>query len=127
MLVVLLAVFVVPSLLKKKTSTGASAKTLAAQAIDAATVIDRAEEAYRQLHGRFAAHLADLLPTHPRLAADLVGGVSVTLDASTDGRTYLQQISDQYLSLVRSRNGAQLVANSCLVLKSASGVACPAQ
>ena len=124
MLVAMLLLFVLPSLLKKK-SSGTPAKTLAAQAIDAANLIDKAEQSYRQTHGRYAAQLADLLPNHPRLATDLAGGASVTIDAATDGQTYFQQVQTTNLGLVRSRSRGKLIANSCIVLKSASGVACP--
>jgi hypothetical protein len=124
MLLVLLLLFVVPSLLHRRT-TGTSAKTLAGQTIDAFNLIDRAEQAYRLVHRRFTGHLADLLPTHGRLATDLAGGVGVSLDVSTDGQTYLEQVADAYLSLVRSRTGGKVIASSCLVVKSASGVACP--
>ena len=124
LLIVMVLVFVVPSLLKKK-SSGSSAKTLAAQTIDAVNLIDQAEQSYRQTHGRYAAQLADLLPKHPRLAADLAGGALVTIDAATDGQTYLQQVRNTNLGLVRSRTRGRLIANSCVVLKSASGVSCP--
>jgi hypothetical protein len=124
MLVVLVLLFVVPSLLKKK-SSGGSAKTLASQAIDAVNLIDQAEQSYRQTHGRYAGQLADLLPKHPGLAADLAGGALVTIDAATDGQTYLQQVRNTNLGLVRSRSRGRLIANSCVVLKSASGVSCP--
>src|SRR4051812_5719726 len=102
LLVGVLFIFVVPSLLKKKTS-GPKAKTLAAQTIDARDVIDRAEQSYKQTHGRFASHLADLLPGHPGLAADLAGGVAATLDVATDGQTYIAQVENANISLLRSR------------------------
>jgi hypothetical protein len=124
MLIVLVLLFVVPSLLKKK-SSGNSAKTLAAQAVDAMKLIDQAEQSYRQAHGRYAGQLADLLPKHPGLAADLAGGALVTIGAATDGQTYLQQVRNTNLGLVRSRSRGRLIANSCVVLKSASGVSCP--
>lgn len=124
MLVGLVLLLVVPSLLKKK-SSGSSAKTLAAQAIDAVNLIDQAEQSYRHTHGRYAGQLADLLPKHPGLAADLAGGALVTIDVATDGQTYLQQVRNTNLGLVRSRSRGRLIANSCVVLKSASGVSCP--
>lgn len=124
MLVGLVLLLVVPSLLKKK-SSGSSAKTLAAQAIDAVNLIDQAEQSYRQTRGRYAGQLADLLPKHPGLAADLAGGALVTIDVATDGQTYLQQVRNTNLGLVRSRSRGRLIANSCVVLKSASGVSCP--
>ena len=118
--------FVLPTLLKKKSSSGSSSKTQAARAIDAVNLIDQAEQSYRLAHARFTPHLADLVPFHPRLATDLGIGLTVTLDAGTGGKAYLQQVAGSVLSLVRARDGNKIVANSCRVVKSASGVACPA-
>jgi len=118
--------FVLPALLKKKSSSGSSSKTQAAQTIDAVNLIDRAEQSYRMAHGRFTPHLADLVPSHPRLATDFAIGLDVTLDTETGGQGYLQQVASSVLSLVRARSGNKVVAHSCLVVKSASGVACPA-
>ncbi len=125
LLVVLLLLFVVPSLLKKK-SHGPTAKTQAAQTIDAVNLIDQGEESYLSMHSRYTSHLADLVAVHPSLAADLASGLVVTLDASADGQSYVQLAHGAYLSFVRARNGAKLVASKCVVVKSASGVACPA-
>ena len=69
--------------------------------------------------------LADLVPQHNRLADDLATGLSVQLDASTDGQSYLAEVSRDLLSTVRARSGTKLTAHSCLVLKSGSGVNCP--
>lgn len=118
--------FVLPTLLKKKPSSEQSSKTQAAQTIDAVNLIDQAERSYRLAHGRFTSHLADLVPLQPRLATDLAIGLVVTIDAETGGQGYLQQVASSVLSLVRARSGNKVVANSCLVVKSASGVACPA-
>ena len=58
-------------------------------------------------------------------ADDLATGPSVQLDASTDGQSYLAEVSRHLLSTVRARSGTKLTALSCLVLKSGSGVNCP--
>jgi hypothetical protein len=118
-----LALFVVPTLLRKKTASGPSTSTRAAQTIEAMSLIDRGEQTYKTSHGRFTPHLADLLTT--RLANDLAIGLSVQLDVGSDGQRYLAQVESDVLSLVRGRNGATVTAQSCLVLKSGSGVSCP--
>jgi|GEM_PF-1280209 len=123
MLIAFLLVIIVPNLLRKKTTTGPSASTRAAQTIDAMTLIDRGERAYLSAHGRFTPHLADLLTT--RLANDLAIGLAVQLDVGSDGRRYLASVESDVLSLVRGRADAKVIAQSCLVLKSGSGVACP--
>ena len=118
--------FVLPAVLKKKSSSGSSSKTQSAQTIEAVNLIDQAEQSYWLAHGRFTPHLADLVPFHPRLATDLGIGLAVTLDVGTDGHRYVQRVASSVLSLVRARSGNKIVANTCLVVKSASGVACPA-
>ena len=124
LLIAFLLVFLLPSLLRKKTTSGSSASTRAAQTIEAMHLIDKGEEAYRAAHGRFTPHLADLLTT--RLASDLASGLAVQLDVGSDGQRYLAQVESDVLGLVRARTGARVSAQSCLVLKSGSGVSCPA-
>jgi hypothetical protein len=126
--IVLIAVvflFIVPTLFKKHAS-GPSTSTRATQTIDAMNLIDKGEQAYRTAHGRFTSHLADLLPLRKQLAGDLAIGLSVQLDASTNGQSFLAQVASDVLSLVRARGGVKVTAQSCLVLKSGSGVTCPA-
>ncbi len=50
----------------------------------------------------------------------------MNLDVSTDGNTYYAHVTSTVLGLVRARSGAKEIESSCLVLKSGSGVACPA-
>ena len=125
--IVLIAVaflFIAPTLFKKHTS-GPSTSTRATQTIDAMNLIDKGEQGYRAAQGRFTSHLADLLPLRKQLAGDLAIGVSVQLDASTNGQSFLAQVASDVLSLVRSRSGDKVIAQSCLILKSGSGVTCP--
>ena len=124
-LLALVALFVLPALLKKHTS-GPSASTRATQTIDAMNLIDKGEQAYKTVHGRFTPHLADLLPLNTRLANDLAVGLAVQLDVSTNGQRFLAEVASNVLSLVRARGGAKITAQSCLILKSGSGVKCPA-
>jgi hypothetical protein len=124
-LIALVVFFLVPSLLKKHTS-GPSAGTKATQTIEAMNLIDRGEQGYKTAHGRFTPHLADLLPLNTRLASDLAIGLGVQLDVSTNGQSFLAQVASNVLSLVRARNAGKVTAQSCLILKSGSGVKCPA-
>ena len=124
---VLIAVFLLvllPTLLRKKTTSGPNPSTKASQTINAMNLIDSGEKAYRAANGHFTPHIADLLSTP--LANDLAIGLVVQLDVGSDGQRYLAQVRSDVLSLVRGRNGANLTAQSCLVLTSSSGVACPA-
>ena len=124
-LIALVFLFIVPTLFKKHAS-GPSTSTRAKQTIDAMNLIDKAEQSYRDAHGRFTSHLADLLPLRKQLASDLAIGLSVQLDASTNGQSFLARVASDVLSLVRARDGNKVTAQSCLILKSGSGVACPA-
>jgi hypothetical protein len=123
-LIALFLLFLLPNLLHKKTTSGPSPSTRASQTIEALNLIDTGEKAYRTANGHFTPHIADLLSTS--LANDLAIGLVVQLDVGSDGQRYLAQVRSDVLSLVRGRNGAILAAQSCLVLTSSSGVACPA-
>lgn len=126
---ILIAFFILiagQTLFKKHSSTTTSAGTRATQTIETIALIGKGEQAYLAANGRFTSHMADLLPLRPHLAADLAGGVGVQLDVSTDGHRYLAQVASDVLSLIRAYEDAKVTAQSCLVLKSGSGVACPA-
>jgi hypothetical protein len=125
MLVGLFILILLPTLMKKKTSSGTSASTVATQTIHAMTLIDKGEQTYRTAHRAYTSHLADLVAVSPGLAGDLVVGLVVQLDAGSGGQSYYAQVASSVLSLARARNGKKLVANSCLILKSGSGVSCP--
>ena len=124
-LVAVVVLFIVPSLLKKKSSSGANASTRATQTIDAMNLIDKGERIYRTGHGAYTPHLADLLAVSKGLASDLVIGLTVRLDAGSSGQNFYAQVESDNLSIVRARSGAKLIASRCLVLKHASGVNCP--
>jgi len=124
-LIAVVLFFVLPARLKKHTS-GPSAGTRAAQTIDAMNLIDEGEQRYKTAHGRFTPHLADLLPLNTRLASDLAIRLGVQLDVSSNGQSFLAQVGSDVLSLVRARSDNKVTAQSCLILKSGSGVKCPA-
>jgi len=125
-LVAFFLIFLLPTLLKKKSSSGLSSGARATQTINAMNLIDKAEQAYRAAHGGYTGHLADLLATSHGLARDLVIGLAVQLDAGSDRQSYIAQVESSVLNLVRARNGKTLIADTCLIVKSGSGVKCPA-
>jgi hypothetical protein len=63
LLIAFLLLFILSTLLKKKSSAGASPGTRAAQTIDGMNLIDKGEQRYLAAHGCFTRHLADLLST----------------------------------------------------------------
>ena len=115
--------FIVPALTKKH-SSGPSSSTKATTTFDALSRVDKSEQRYLTAHTRYTAHVADLVTLAPGLAADLAT-VRIQLDVSSDGKTFLAQVSSDVLNLVRSRNATKITADSCTVVKTGKGVACP--
>jgi hypothetical protein len=115
--------FIVPALTKKH-SSGPSSGTKASTALDALNRVDKSEQRYLSAHNRYTSHIADLVTFAPKLATDLAT-VRIQLDVSSDGQSFLAQVSSDNLSLVRARNKTKVSADSCTVLKSGKGVACP--
>jgi hypothetical protein len=118
-------IFLLPTLLKKKSTSGLSAGARATQTINAMNLIDKGEQAYKAAHGGYTAHLADLVATSHGLAHDLEIGLAVQLDAGSDRQSFVAQVESNVLSLVRARSGKKLIADTCLIVKSGSGVKCP--
>jgi hypothetical protein len=119
-------IFLLPTLLKKKSTSGVTAAGRATQTIDAMNLIDKGEQAYKAAHGGYTAHLADLVARNHGLALDLEIGLAVQLDAGSNGQSFVAQVGSDVLSLVRARSGRKLIADNCLIVKSGSGVKCPA-
>jgi hypothetical protein len=124
-LIAFFLLFLLPTLLKKNSTSGLSASARATQTINAMNLIDKGEQAYKTAHGAYTAHLADLVATSHGLAEDLVIGLAVQLDAGSSGQSFVAQVESSVLSLVRARSGKKLIADSCLIVKSGSGVKCP--
>jgi hypothetical protein len=111
---------------KKSSSTGSTAAVVSVATINGMNLVNKGEQAYQAAHGRFTSNLADLLQLKPHLASDAAVGVSFDLDASTDGHTYLAESLSSVISLTRAFTDTKVTSQSCVVLKSGSGVACPA-
>jgi hypothetical protein len=124
-LIAFFLLFLLPTLLKKNSTSGLSASARATQTINAMNLIDKGEQAYKTAHGSYTAHLADLVATSHGLAKDLVIGLAIQLDAGSSGQSFVAQVESSVLSLVRARSGKRLIADSCLIVKSGSGVKCP--
>lgn len=114
---------VVPALTKKH-SSGPSSATKATATFDALKRVDKGEQLYHGAHGRYTAHVADLVALSSPLAGDLAT-VKIALDVGTDGQTFLAQVSSDVLNLVHSRGTNTIGTSSCTVVKSGKGVACP--
>jgi hypothetical protein len=121
-LLAVVVLFLLPTLLKRH-SSGLSSKDRTNLTIDASKRIDATEQVYRSNGGKYTEHLADLVALDPKLPNDLGIGLSVQLDASVDGKTYVAEVASDQLILVRSRKDGKLISNRCLTLK--NGVSCP--
>ena len=115
--------FIVPALTKKH-SSGPTSSTKAMTTLQALNRVDKSEQRYLGTHARYTSHVADLVSLAPSLAADLAV-VRIQLDVSSDGKSFLAQVSSDVLSFVRSRDTTKVTADSCTVLKSGKGVGCP--
>jgi len=118
--------FLLPALFKKSSSTTTTPSTQSAEALKTINLVDRSEQRYQSAHGRYSSQVADLIVESHPLAQDLAEGVTVQLDVSTDGKSYFALVQDPALSLVRARDAGKIVAESCVIVKSGSGVSCPA-
>ena len=125
LLVMVVVLFIVPQLMGKKKSTGPKADARATQTIDAMNLVEKGQLAFMTANGAFTAHLADLIKPGSKLAEHLATGVTVSIDAGTDGKQYVATVASDVLRIVRARGNGKLIAQSCLVLKSSKGVACP--
>ena len=127
LLIVFFLLFIVPALLHHSSSSrGLTAGELSTQTIGAMTIVDRTETVFRTAHKSYSRNVADLLTLDNKLGTALGNGVIVSLDVSSDGQAYYASVASGVIALFGARNHGRRILNSCLVLKSSSGVACPA-
>jgi hypothetical protein len=128
LLIVFVLLFIVPAILHKKSSSAGSltASELSTQTIGAMSIVDKTEGVFRTAHRSYSPHVADLLTIDRGLGTALGDGVVVSLDVSSNGQTYYAQVASSVIGLVRARTAGKLILKNCLVIKSSSGVACPA-
>ena len=127
LLIVFFLLFIVPALLHHSSSSkGLTAAELSTQTIGAMTIVDRTETVFRTAHKSYSRNVADLLTLDNKLGTALGHGVIVSLDVSSNGQAYYASVGSSVIGLFRARNEGRRILNSCLVLRSGSGVACPA-
>jgi hypothetical protein len=120
-----LLLIVISSLTHKSSSSSPTASAQSTEAIDTLNLVARAEQHLLGLQGRYSGQMADLIVANHALAEDLAEGVTVQLDLSSDGKAYYALVQSPVLSLVRAADDGKVVASTCVVVKSGSGVACP--
>ena len=125
LLIAFAALFILPQLFKGGNSKTLSSKDRGLATRDAIERIDRGERKLFAADGKYTPHLADLVATDKVLASELTVPLTVELDVSANGKSYLAQVSSDVISVARARSGDAVVARSCRVLKSRSSVKCP--
>jgi hypothetical protein len=119
-----LLLFILLPLLSKKSSTSLTDKDRAVRADQALTRVMNAEATYLTKHNVYTGHVADLIPLAPKIAVDLTDGVvTIQLDSSGD-KAYLVQVASSVVTFSRTVVNGQIVARSCLQLKSAGKAYC---
>ena len=125
-LIIFLLLFVLPAILKHHSSSkGLTSKELSQETIATTTKVDALQQQFRTAHKGYTDSVADLLAMDHALGKALGDGVVIALDVSTDKQTYYAQVASSVIQLTRAREGSRVIAKSCTVIKSGSGVACP--
>jgi hypothetical protein len=122
-ILIIAAVFIlfifVTQVVGKRNSTSLKDADRALRTTQALTRVMNAEAAYLKTNGKYAGHVSDLVPVAPKITTDLTDGVvTIQVDSSGD-KTYLVQVASSVLTFNRTVVDGQVVAKSCLQLKSA--------
>jgi hypothetical protein len=119
-----LLLFIVVPLITRKSSTSLNDTDRALRTQQALTRVMKAEASYLQKNGKYAGHVADLIPLAPKIAVDLTDGiVTIQIDSSGD-KTYFVQVESSVVTFSRTVVDGRIVARSCLQLKSAAATYC---
>jgi hypothetical protein len=125
LLIAFAALFILPQLFKGSGSKSLSTKDRGRLTLDATERIDRAEQRVLAATGKYTADLSALVARDKVLASQMTIPLIVDLDVGGNGKSYLARVSSDVVSTAVSRSGASVV-RSCRVLKSRTGVDCPA-
>src|SRR6266508_1729046 len=110
LLIAFAALFILPQLFKGGSSKTLSAKDRGLATRDAIERIDRGERKVFSTDGKYTPNLVDLVAADKLLASELTVPLTVDLDVSADGKSYLVSVSSDVISVVRARSGDAVVA-----------------
>jgi hypothetical protein len=112
--------FIVLSVVNRKSSTSLNDKDRAVRTQQALNRVMNAQGEYLAKNGKYADHLADLIPYAHRIATDLTDGiVSIQIDSSGEkNKTYFLQVSSPVVSFTRTVVNGKVITKNCLQLKS---------
>jgi hypothetical protein len=124
LLLVFAALFILPQLFKHSGSTALSAKDRGQLTLDAMKRINRAQQKSFNADGKYTSSLADLVAKDKVLGAELTVPLDVKIDASSDGKSYVAQVTSDIFSLSTSGSNGEAVFTSCREIKSTRGIDC---
>jgi hypothetical protein len=111
--------FIVLSIVNRRSSTSLNDTDRAVRTKQALNRVMNAEDKYFKANGKYADHVADLIPFAHRIATDLTDGVaSIQIDSSGD-KSYFVQVSGPVVSFTRTVSNGKVITQNCLQLKSA--------
>jgi hypothetical protein len=116
--------FIVLSVINRKSSTSLNDTDRAVRTNQTLTRVVNAEAKYFAQNGKYAGHVADLVPLAPKLAIDLTDGIVTIQIDSSDDKAYLVQVTSTVVSFTRAFDNGKLVKGTCLQLKSAGKKYC---
>jgi hypothetical protein len=125
LLIAFAALFILPQLFRKSSSSTLSSKDRAAVTLAALERIDRAEVKALGADGSYTGNLADLVTADVKLVSELTVPLKVDLDVAANGKSYVVRVSSDVIAYARARNATKVTARSCRVIKSSGGVKCP--
>ena len=125
LLIAFAALFILPQLFKKGSSSRLSSKERSEMTRDAMLRIDKAEKTAFASGGKYTDSLAELVASDKVLASELTVPRLIDLSTGTGGTSYVVTISSDVLSVARARKGPKVVSSNCRVLKSGTGYKCP--
>src|SRR3954463_4610547 len=106
LLLVFVALFILPQLFKGGGgSKNLSTKNRGQLTLDAIARIDRAQQKEASAGGKFTADLAKLAASDKVLASELTIPLTVDLNVSDDGMTYLARVTSDIVSVAWNRSG----------------------
>ena len=124
-LIVFVALFILPQLLKGGKGKTLSAKDQGSLTLDAIERVDRAEQKIFAATGKYTDSLAQLVAADRVFASELTIPLDVTLNVGDGGKSYVAQLSSAIFSVVRARSGKDVTSRACREVKSTRGVECP--
>ena len=116
--------FIVLNIVNRKSSTSLNDTDRAVRTQQSLQRVMNAESKYLAKNGKYADHVADLIPLDKNIATDLTDGVAtIQLDSSGD-KVYFVTVTSPVVSFTRTVSNGKVITHSCLQLKSSAKKYC---